>query len=501
MYKFQIKKMGEITKDGDTLSQRAVRSSFWVFFLRVTQQLFSFTRLIILARFLAPSDYGLMGIALLTMSTLETFSQTGFQEALIHKKEEIRSYLNIAWTVSIIRGMILFGILYMIAPYAAIFFDSPEAKTIIQAIGISLLFKAFTNIGVIYFQKELEFNKQYIYQLSATVSDFVVSIVAVLILRDAWALIYGLLAGNASTLIGSYLIHPYRPRLDLNFGRATELFGYGKWVMWSTILVFLTTQGDDIFVGRLLSVTALGLYQMAYRISNLPATEITHVISQVAFPLYSKIQDDVPKLRETYLNVFQIITLLSFPITGLILVLASDFTTLFLGEKWLQMVPSMEVLVIAGLVRALAGSSGSLFYAVGKAKIDTKLQIIRFLILAICIYPLTVKFGILGTSIAVFFSNFITTIGFILITLNITKCSPKKHTKTLLIPFITTLLMLFFMTILKSIIGKGLFEFIFLIISGVFSYGFIIYLLDKKLNYNILKLLKGSKESFMGAKI
>jgi lipopolysaccharide exporter len=487
-----------LRENGGSLSQRAVKSSFWVFFLRMTQQLLGFARLIILARVLAPNDFGLMGISLLMMSTLETFSQTGLQQALIQKKEEINSYLDTVWTFSIFRGAILFGVLYMIAPYAAIFFDSPEAKPIIQVIGISIILKAFTNIGVIYFQKELEFNKQYIYQLSGTVSDFVVSVILVLLLGNIWALVYGLIAGNIAMLIISYLIHPYRPHLNFNFRKVKELFGYGKWVMWSTILAFLVTQGDDILVGKILSATALGLYQMSYKISNLPATEITHVISQVTFPLYSKIQDDDVRLRESYLKVFQFITFVSFPITGLIFVLSSDFTTLFLGDKWLQMVPSMKILVLEGLVRSIAASSGNLFYAMGKTKIDTKLQVIRFILLVTLIYPLTIKWGIFGTSIAVFFSISISCIGFSIITLKIIKCSLKRCVSILLIPLFITLLVSIFMTMLKNMLATGLFEFAFLSIVGILLYGFILLVLDNKLNYNIKDLLKESKDSLIG---
>lgn len=150
--------------------------------------------------------------------------------------------------------------MYFIAPYAAIFFDAPEAKLIIQVIGFAILLRAFTNIGVIYFQKELEFSKQFIYQLSGILADFIVAISAVLILRNVWALVLGLLAGNVIRCFISYLIHPYRPCLSSNLGKTKELFGFGKWILGSSILIFLLTQGDDIFVGKILGTTVLGFY-------------------------------------------------------------------------------------------------------------------------------------------------------------------------------------------------------------------------------------------------
>ena len=95
----EIKKLiGNFNNSGKSLSQRVVKGGFWVFLLRITQQLFNFVRLVILARILSPNDFGLMGIALLTMATLDTFSQTGFQQALIQKKEDIKPYLCLLYT-------------------------------------------------------------------------------------------------------------------------------------------------------------------------------------------------------------------------------------------------------------------------------------------------------------------------------------------------------------------------------------------------------------------
>ena len=404
-----------------------------MFSLRIVNKLFSLARLIILARILAPDDFGLMGIAFLAMSTLETFSQTGFQAALIQKKKNIESYLDTAWTVLILRGLLLFGILYFAAPFVASFFDTPEAKQIIQVIGFSMLFQAFTNIGVIYFQKELKFDKEFIYQFAETSANFIVAISAVLILRNVWALVFGMLAGSAARCFMSYLIHPYRPRLSLDLGKAKELFGFGKWIFGSSILIFLITQGDDIFVGKLLGVTALGFYQVAFRISNMPATEITHVISQVTFPAYSKLQDDIPKLREAYLKILEVTAFLSFPIAGLIFVLAPDFTRIFLGEKWMPMVPAMQVLCVFGIIRALNATTGPVFHAVGRPSILTRVSFVQLLFLAIIIYPFMSVAKLVGVAWAVVFANFLCFIFAFQEVLKITKAA-KKNVLNAIVP-------------------------------------------------------------------
>ena len=486
------KSVKNIITPGESLSQRVVKGGFWVFLLRIVNRGVSLVRLIILARILSPSDFGLLGIALLTMSTLETFSQTGFQQALIQKKEDIKSYLDASWTALILRGLILFIILYFIAPYAAIFFDVPEAKPIIQVIGFSMLFGAFTNIGVIYFRKELEFNKEFIYQFTGTLADFIVAISAVFILRNVWALVLGMLAGNIVRCLMSYLIHPYRPRLNFNLEKIKELFGFGKWILGSSILVFLLTQGDDIFVGKLLGTTALGFYQMAYKISNMPASEYSHLIATVTFPAYSKLQENVSKLRDAYLKVLQFTAFLSIPMAGGIFILAPDFTKIFLGIKWMPMVPAMQVLALYGALRSIGATCGVVFIAVGRPEIRTKIQSAQLVLLAILIYPLTIRWGVLGTSMAV--TIYALTFNFVAVykVLNIVNSDFKKPIKIMILPLMGTTIMICSIFILKTYIfnGVNIISLLLLIISGISIYLLIVYVFDVFFNYRNKQLIQ-----------
>ena len=477
----------------ENLSRRVIKGGFWVFLLRIVRQFLSFGKLIILARILSPDDFGLLGIALLTIATLGTFSSTGFQQALIQRKEDISSYLDSTWTFLIFRGFFLFVTLYFIAPYVAVFFDAAGAKEIIRVTGFSVLIQPFTNIGIIYFQKELEFNKQFIYQLSGTLVDFIVSVLAVLILKNVWSLVFGLLAGNMTRCFISYLIHSYRPRLAINFSKVKELFGFGKWVLGASILIFLITQGDDIFVGKLLGITALGFYQMAYRISNMPATEITQVISQVTYPAYSKLQDDIPRLREAYLKVLQLTTFFSFPIAGSIFILGSDFTGLLLGGKWLPMIPAMQVLTWWGAVRSMAGVNSSILQSVKRPDIITKLSAIKLPILAALLYPLAVKWGIIGVSIAVLTSALIITPNtFYIVASRILKSKMSIIFRTISVPLSGTIFMVLFLNFFNpgflSISGLVL-----RITSGFIVYFVITYVIDKLSNqqmwYNIGNLV------------
>jgi len=385
----------------NTLEEKVIYGGFWVMSLRVMERLLKFARLVILARVLSPSDFGLLGIALITMSMLNTFSQTGFNAALIQKKQDTQNYLDVAWTVSVIRGILLALLIYFLAPLAGAFFNSPHSVIVIRVIGISFVLEAFTNVGVVYFIKEMNFNKQFIYSFSGTIVDFIVAVLFVFAFRNVWALVFGLLAGNTARLMMSYLVHSYRPRFLFDYEKAKGLFVFGKWIFAEHILVFLITQGDDMIVGRYLGGSTLGFYQMAYRISNLPASEITHVISNVTFPAYSKLQDNTTKLREGYLKVLRITAFFTIPLSGAIFIFATDFTKVFLGDKWSAMIPAMMVLSLAGLIRSLTAVTGPLYFARGTPHFAVTKQIFKFVVVLGSIFPLVIYWGITGAAISV----------------------------------------------------------------------------------------------------
>ena len=477
----------------EPLSARVVKGGVWVFAMRITTRGLRFVRTVVLARLLAPHDFGLFGIAMLSIATLEAFTQTGFEAALVQKKENVESYLDTAWTISAVRGTILFSVLYFLAPWIAKFFNSPQAATIIRVIALSALLTGFRNIGMVFFQKELEFDKQFLFEFSSILVDLSVSITLAFTLRNVWALVWGGLAASFVRLLMSYLIHSYRPRLSLARKELRELIGFGKWLLGSGVLVFLITQGDDIFVGKVLGPVALGLYQMAYLISNLPTTEISRTMAQVAFPAYSKLQDDLPKLTDAYLKTLHLTAFLSIPLAAGIFVLASDFTIIFMGEKWMPMVPAIKVLAFAGLIRSIAATTGPILYGIGKPRVDTICQIIRLVLLVAVIYPLTLRWGILGTSTAVLISISVSTFGFSLGVIKITKCGTYNFLKTLILPTVNSAIMIAVIIVIKNNIAlTGFFPLLLIVGVGIFTYFVLVKLYDTFFNYDIGEFVRSS---------
>ncbi len=389
----------------NSLMQGVLNAGVWATALRLLDRGLAFARKIILARLLSPHDFGLFGIILVTLSAIENFSQTGFQQALIQRRGDVKPYLDAAWTIQVFRGVVLAGVVYSAAPLVSTFFGEPRATSMLRVVAISVLTVNFTSIAVIQFQKDLNFKKQFVYMAGGTFVNFFVSVALALLLRNAWALVLGLVAGSVSQALLSYLLDPYRPALTRNIGPARDLFAFGRWVAGSNVSLFLFYNLDNIFVGRVLGTAALGLYQMAYQISNMIGSEMVTVVSSVTFPAYSMIQDEMDRLRSAFLRTVQLVAVASFLPAMLLLSLAPQFTLVFLGKNWVAIAPTIQILALWATIKAVSSNAGPLLHSLGRPSLLTKFLFLRLALLLITVYPFGSRFGVNGVAWAVVLSG------------------------------------------------------------------------------------------------
>ncbi len=373
----------------------------WFYLLRLTSEVVSSLRLLVVARVLAPADFGVMGVALLVLSLLGMLATTGFSQAMIQKRADIGQYLDTAWVVTVVRGLLLGGMVFLCAPLFAAFFQEQRALPVLRLMAVSPVLTGFASPGLIALNKDLHFKKLVLFAAARAVIGAAAAILSAVLLRSVWALVAASLFGDVVFMLGSYLMHPYRPRFGFRWSKARELWRFGRWVLGSSLLHYLFNDGDDWVVGRLLGANALGLYQTAYRLGCTPMTEITSVFSKVAFPTFSKLQDDTEKQRRAYLRILQVIMFASTPVALGVLLVARDGVAVFLGEKWLPMVTSLQILVCWGWIRSFRATTGPVLLAQGRPDLVTKFTAFKVAILAMLVVQLSLRWGIVGTSWAV----------------------------------------------------------------------------------------------------
>jgi O-antigen/teichoic acid export membrane protein len=431
-----------LLRPGAGFASRVANAATWAFLLRIAFKILDLIRTVVLARLIAPDDFGLMGIAMLVISLVQSFTSLGLSSALVQRKGELEpEYLNTAWTVEIIRGLSLGLLLLASAPLVGIFFDAPEAVGLTQLMAVGLMIGGFANVAVVAFDRNLEFQRRFMFRLVPNLADLIVSVGLALLLRNAWALAAGWVVSRFATVIASYVAHQYRPRLRWDRERAATLLRFGIWLLGSQILIYLMLNLDDIWVGRLLGATALGFYQMAFTLSQVMTTEVTSVVNSVAFPAYARLQDDQPRLRRAYLGSLQFVAFVSFPMAAGLWFVGEQAVETLLGEKWLPALPAFYVLLIWGLIRSLLATTGPLFQAVGRPAIATRIQVLQVVLLAIAIFPLTSQWGIVGAAWATVVAAVVPDAIALFRASRITAASRAEISKVILVPLVQSTIM------------------------------------------------------------
>lgn len=380
----------------------AARGVSWVGALRGFTRVVAFGKIAILTRLLAPEQFGIVGIAILAVSFLEVFTDTGINIFLIQEKEKIDRYVNTAWLVSILRAVFIFLILALAAPLIAGFFGSPEAQSLLVLAGFVALIRGFINPSVVKLQKNLLFKREFYFRFSIFILDAVVAISIALIFKTASSIVWGMVAGALLEVIISHLVIRPRPRFKFEAEKIKTILGRGKWITASRIFEYLFRETDDIAVGRVLNASSLGIYQVAYKISSLPITEVANVVTRVTFPIYVKISHDSTRLKRAFVRVLLAVFVLTVPFGVFLFTLSDPLVTILLGNSydWSEVVPVIKVLALFGVARALTSVTYPLFNSVKKQEYTTYVTLAGVLGLAITILPLVRTYGIVGAGIS-----------------------------------------------------------------------------------------------------
>ena len=353
----------------------------------------------LLARLLVPADFGLVAIATALAGALEAMSEFGFQVALIQNQAADRRHYDTAWTLGLIRGLIVAGGLALCASPLAAAFSDPRLEPILFVLAIGLIVTSLENVGVVDFRKALQFHKEFVYRTVAKFAAFVVTLLAAIMLRNYWALVLGIFAGQASGVLLSYAMCPYRPRLSLAVCR--ELIQFSKWLLLNNLLYFAYNRVDTFVIGRLAGAQSLGLFRVAHEIASLPTTEMVAPIRAAILPGYAKLASDQERLRASFVATFGTIVILAVPAAVGLGLIAHPLVRLVLGEQWLEATPLLEVLCVAGAINVCTANTWPVFIALGRPWINAALTGLGAMLLVPLLLWTVQAAGALGAAWAV----------------------------------------------------------------------------------------------------
>jgi PST family polysaccharide transporter len=364
-----------------------------------------FIRLFILARLLSASDFGLSGVALFVLATVEMFSELGFSAALVRTTNDVNEYVDTVFWTQVMRCGLQAIVVYAIAPQLCAWMHSPEAILLVRVSALWLVLRGFVSPGQILAARELQFEKIFAMNVTESVIAVASSAVFGLMLRSAWAIIAAMLTAQLAATISSYWVAPFRPRFVFNRQRFKELSAFGRWVTASNAVIFLSMEADKFLVSRYFGSAALGFYSLAAKISSIPRVISSELVARVALPMFAKMQNDTEMLRRAYEKVETGMICVAGGIAAVLAITAYPTVQLTMGAKWTPVVGFLFILPFSEAIRSVTIVGGELFYACDRPHFRFYLNLLRLATMLMAAGILWQRYAATGIALAVLISN------------------------------------------------------------------------------------------------
>ena len=386
------------------LSGKASKGASWTAIGALFTQILGLARTVALARLLSINDFGVAGVALTVIGALYTLTNTGVGGSVISmpfkSKKELHAYANSVWTMEAARGVAVSLLLALLALPMARFYRDDRLIPVLLALALTPISGALLNVGLGLQVRKLEFRKSQIHGMLTGFLSVALTVGLAWWMRNYWALVWGQIVGSFIGLVLSFVFSSYRPRLNFETHNMRRAFDFGKHIFVIGIAGYVLTMMDNVVVGRVLGLTALGIYSMAYSFCNLPRAFINTVFNSILFPMFASVSRDSDTDRVS--------TILERSVTMACIVLLATITPLVTfapavvrvvyGTKWEPAIGPMRVLLLAGFIVSLLVLLGTFLIGTNRPQLESKAKILDAVFFLCVIYPFTVWQGTIGAA-------------------------------------------------------------------------------------------------------
>jgi O-antigen/teichoic acid export membrane protein len=386
--------------DGErpSLIARTARGAGWIIALRVAARSMGFLSTLVLARYLAPHDFGVVAVSLGFLQALDTLSFIGVEEALIRERAPTRGMYDTGFTLNLLRGLAL-GLLMALAAWpVAEFFDQPEIGPVLMVLAAAVAVESFTNIGLVEFWRNMDFAKEVRLTILPRVAGLGVAIVTAVLFETYWALVIGASVQRAARVAISYISHPYRPRLSLTAWRA--LLGYSAWTWAISAAVVVRDRANVFMIGRTMDPTGAGIFTIAWDIASTPTQELIAPLQRAAFSGFAAARHEGENIAETYLRLVGGAALITLPIGVGLSLTAAPLVRLGFGPQWAEAVPAVHVLSIACAASVFGLIAWTILFSHARLAACFRITLATAGVRVVLLALLLPHFGLLGAAFA-----------------------------------------------------------------------------------------------------
>lgn len=377
----------------DSLKSKTIRALLWSFIESVGVRGAQFIVGIVLARLLLPEQFGLIGMLTIFMAVAQSFLDSGFGAALIQKRNATQTDKCSIFYFNIVVGLAAAGLLCMVAPWIAAFYNQPVLTPLTRALSLTIVINSFGLIQNTILTRQINFKTLTKVSLFASVLSGIIGISMAASGFGVWSLVIQQTSSTFFRTVLLWFFNTWRPALAFSINSLREMFGFGSRVLASGLL---NTIFDNIYllvIGKLFLATELGFFTRAKQFGEFPSLQLTWMVGRVTFPVFSTIQDDLTRLKRGLKKALTTLALVNFPMMLGIVVIARPLVLALLTEKWTPCIPYLRLLCIVGLLFPLNWFNMNVLFAMGRSDLCLRLEIIKKVLIVINI-AVTWRWGI-----------------------------------------------------------------------------------------------------------
>lgn len=352
----------------DNIKQKAFSSAIWTTIQKFAGSFIQFISGIVLARLLDPADYGCIGMLAIFMSMANVFIDAGFGSALIQKKRPTREDYSTIFFFNLGMSLVMYAALFFLAPHIARYYHMDLLVSVLRVQGVVLIINAFATIQINQLKKQFRFKKIATVTLLTSTIALGVTIYMAYKGYGVWALVtQNILTALIPAMI-YWLTNHWTPLLVFSKNSFKELFGFGGYILGTSIISTIGNEVQGLLIGRLYNPATMGFYSKARSTERLASHSISDMLSQITLPLYSELQNERERLISAIKKLTGNIAYFTFPLMLLMILLAKPLFVLLYSDKWLPSVPYFQILCISGIAGCLLYVNNQAIAAVGKSK-------------------------------------------------------------------------------------------------------------------------------------
>lgn len=390
----------------ESLKQKTVKGVFWSSVERFSVQGIQFLVMIIMARLLTPKDYGLVGMVAIFIAVAQSLVDSGFSQALIRKQNRTETDNSTVFYFNIVVGVLLYFILFAIAPWVADFYDSPELTALMRVVCLSVVFNSFVVVQRALLTVNIDFKTQAKASLTAAIVSGVIGIGMAYSGFSYWSIVAQQLVNLGLNTLLLWLFARWRPRWIYSWDSFRELFTFGSKLMASGLLDVVYRNMYLLVIGKVFTASSLGYYTRANQFAEFPSSNLTSIMQRVTYPVLCQIQDDDERLALIYRRFLRVSAFLIFPLLVGLSAVAEPFILLLLKEQWLFASTLLQIICFGMMWYPIHAINLNLLQVKGRSDLFLKLEIVKK-IMAVVILCITVPMGLIAMCVGQIFSSII----------------------------------------------------------------------------------------------